>query len=304
MPAYSTMSVKELKLLCKEMKLTKYSRMKKQQLIDLLIVNFNGILVKKPLLDSPALRIKKLREFVGQNQKMKSSHGCPDVFCPYNADYCHEIYMMYPNYDGKLLTNLQINNIQSNTSKLNRQTPEPTPEVMKQRILKKLDVCERVITKEEERVLANTINLDSLSDYSSYEEEMEERIEIVNAINFEETKDAIDEVFKNKIQKNDTVEIEWEDNVMEDLDNFIQTYPDKTSPPLPINLRTSPITPIRSLKELEVCSFSYKRYKTSPQVAILRKMKVKELKAVCKDLKIKGYSKLKKADILALIMNI
>ena len=297
------MNVKALKALCKEMKLKKYSKLKKAQLITMIQ---NNQVVEEIKESTPVpviveeIKEEPLKPFVKPSLPSRRRKTRKSLF------------------PTELVVIVEEEKIE-----------EPVVEEMKKEILEKLEIIEKQpekkLTKHQTKVLANTVcDYDLLSDdeesedeeddYKNELEEIELRMAIVDELNLEEQKQKIDEKYSNKIKQGDVVEIEWVDNILEDLDDFVQEEYDEdikiedtpipapvidtTEAPLPLNLCLSPMTPVNEpvieepiVEESVVEEIDYS------------KMKVKELKALCKSMKIKKYSKLKKAELISMIKN-
>ncbi len=301
------MTVKALKALCKEMKLKKYSKLKKADLIALIQ---NNQTVEISIVRHPEPII--IEQVV---EEIKEPTPEPVV-----------VEEPLKSFNKPSLPARKRKTRKSLFPTVETIVEEPVIEEMKKEILEKLEVIEKQpekrLTKQQEEVLANTVtDYDLLSDdeeeeedYKNELEEIEMRMTIVDEMNLEEQKQKVDEKYQNKIKDGDVVEIEWADNVMEDLDEYVSeeydediTIPktpkpktpelkiDTTEPPLPSNLSMSPMTPTRPEivePELEAVVEEAVNYS---------KMKVKELKALCKSRGIKKYSKLKKAELIALL---
>ena len=198
---------------------------------------------------------------------------------------------------------------------------ESEEEIVEEEIVEEEEL-EREIVEEESDY--ETTDDEEEDDYKNELEEIEMRMAIVDELNLEEHKNNIDQKYQNKIKQGDVVHIEWVDNVMEDLDEFVKeeyeediSIPmtpkpviveepikeatpelviDTTQAPLPECLSMSPMTPKPEIiEEVEL--------ETVVEEIDYSKMKVKELKALCKEMKIKGYSKKKKAELITMIKN-
>lgn len=104
-----------------------------------------------------------------------------------------------------------------------------------------------------------------------------------------EEKDTMEELVSIKPSVENTLVVE-DSLIVEDT-----LVIDTTEPPLPSNLRKSPMTPPPQEEDEEV-----KEEKPVENVNY-SKMKVAELKKLCKERKIKGYSKMKKKELVELL---
>ncbi len=293
----NAMNVKELKALCKEMKLKKYSKLKKAQLI---------IFIQENKQVTPVVEVSIVRQ--------------PEAVLEEPTPVVEEIKEQEPFNKPSL----PVRRRKTRKSLFVEEEKEEVEE-MKKEILEKLEIIEKQpekrLTQQQEQVLANTVDdydllsddeeSDDEDDYKNELEEIEMRIAIVDELNLEEQKQKIDEKYQNKIKDGDVVQIEWVDNIMEDLDEYVSeeydediTIPktpipelviDTTEAPLPVGLSMSPMTPTRPVivePELE---------EVIEEVVDYSKMKVKELKALCKSRGIKKYSKLRKAELISLL---
>lgn len=184
---------------------------------------------------------------------------------------------------------ININKEEVNVSLASTIQPETLTIDIDDTVKEKESLVSTLLDKES---ILSSMNKESLKDARELEENIENNKLSIEKRNIMNT--IVDDI--DILSDNDSLLSESEKDIIQ------SPKINQSVPPLPSNLRQSPMTPIQTLivetKEEEKPIESIKRNETKIDY---KKMKVADLKKLCKEKGIKGFSKMKKQQLIDLL---